>query len=305
MRKFLSLTHKVSYQKVRTSRSNEHLRKGDSLKFSACQLEEKLGPETTELGLRVGINSGAVVAGVLRSDQKQISQGRFQLFGETVNLASYMESTGEGGKVHLSKSTANLLTQCGKGHWLQRRRDPIFTKTGEMQTFWLLDESSLQPQSRLASRRPGTLSQDSASSIEDSSFGEIDGWEEQSEHLDLLRIATEHERDSAAEGKSKVNRLIGWNCEVMIPLLKMIVARREAEKNKKGVQELGVGVTKLEKEIGTTNNVLDEVEEVINLPEFDSRVQKKVKSDPGKVKLGAEVESQLREYVALMASLYR
>jgi class 3 adenylate cyclase len=43
-------------------------------------LEVTLGPDTTELMLRVGLHSGPVVAGVLRGDKS-----RFQLFGDTVS----------------------------------------------------------------------------------------------------------------------------------------------------------------------------------------------------------------------------
>jgi class 3 adenylate cyclase len=41
----------------------------------------ELGPDTTELGLRVGLHSGPVVAGVLRGEKS-----RFQLFGDTVRV---------------------------------------------------------------------------------------------------------------------------------------------------------------------------------------------------------------------------
>lgn len=44
------------------------------------KLEVMLGPETTELGMRVGIHSGPVTAGVLRGERS-----RFQLFGDTVS----------------------------------------------------------------------------------------------------------------------------------------------------------------------------------------------------------------------------
>ena len=45
-------------------------------------LEVELGPDTTDLMLRVGLHSGSVVAGVLRGEKS-----RFQLFGDTVNTA--------------------------------------------------------------------------------------------------------------------------------------------------------------------------------------------------------------------------
>lgn len=44
-----------------------------------ADLSRTLGPDTDEIELRIGLNSGPVTAGVLRGDK-----ARFQLFGDTV-----------------------------------------------------------------------------------------------------------------------------------------------------------------------------------------------------------------------------
>jgi len=46
----------------------------------------ELGPDTEDLGLRVGIHSGPVTAGVLRGER-----ARFQLFGDTMNTTAVSE----------------------------------------------------------------------------------------------------------------------------------------------------------------------------------------------------------------------
>ena len=57
-----------------------------------------------DFGVRVGINSGPIVTGVIRADRI-----RWQLFGDTVNVASRMESTSIPGRIQISKSTRDLL----------------------------------------------------------------------------------------------------------------------------------------------------------------------------------------------------
>ena len=59
-----------------------------------------------ELEMRIGLASGAVVAGVI--GQKRIL---FDLWGETVNLASRMESSGVAGRIQVAPSTWKLLRE--------------------------------------------------------------------------------------------------------------------------------------------------------------------------------------------------
>lgn len=97
------------------------------------RLEVTLGPDTGSMTLRIGIHSGNVTAGVLRGERP-----RFQLFGDTMNVCSRMEQTGQPARIQLSKVTAELLILGGKESWLQKRKDAVAVKgRGHMETFWL------------------------------------------------------------------------------------------------------------------------------------------------------------------------
>ena len=73
-------------------------------------------------------------------------KSRFQLFGDTVNTAARVESTGERGKIHLSEETADLIIDAGKQHWITARRDKVNAKgKGSLQTYWLeVDPQSIK-----------------------------------------------------------------------------------------------------------------------------------------------------------------
>jgi class 3 adenylate cyclase len=86
-------------------------------------LEDTLGPGTAELGMRFGIHSGPVMAGVLRG-----SKQRFQLFGDTMNVTSRIESSSVKNKIHLSEQTADCLVAAGKGEWVEQREKRIMAK---------------------------------------------------------------------------------------------------------------------------------------------------------------------------------
>lgn len=86
-----------------------------------------------DLALRIGLHSGPVTAGVLRGQKS-----RFQLFGDTVNTASRMESTGMVNRIQCSKATADLLTKADKKHWITERFDRVSAKgKGTLQTYWV------------------------------------------------------------------------------------------------------------------------------------------------------------------------
>ncbi|CAB9517167.1 natriuretic peptide receptor 2 [Seminavis robusta] len=106
--------------------------------------EGSLGSDTSSLSFRVGLHSGPVTAGVLRGDK-----GRFQLFGDTMNTASRMESTGVKNKIQVSQDTADILVAKGYQKWLTPRKDPVQAKgKGTVQTYFVNIASGSVPSSQ-------------------------------------------------------------------------------------------------------------------------------------------------------------
>ncbi|KAL7555815.1 hypothetical protein ACA910_012397 [Epithemia clementina (nom. ined.)] len=101
-------------------------------------LVDCFGEDTLELELRIGLHSGPVTGGVLRGQKS-----RFQLFGDTMNTASRVETTGMKGRIHVSQETADELKARGKGHLLIPRQDRILARgKGELQTYWVQFQST-------------------------------------------------------------------------------------------------------------------------------------------------------------------
>jgi class 3 adenylate cyclase len=101
------------------------------------KLGRRLGNDTNDLALRIGVNSGHVTAGVLRGDR-----ARFQLFGDTVNTAAQLEHCGAPDRIHVSSATARYLETTGKEHWLTPRSDTVaVTRMGAILTFWVAEQS--------------------------------------------------------------------------------------------------------------------------------------------------------------------
>jgi class 3 adenylate cyclase len=82
------------------------------------------------LQLRIGLASGPVVGGVI--GRQRIL---FDLWGDTVNTASRMQSSGIPARIHVAQSTRDLL----RDGWAFEPREPIEVKgLGPMTTYLLV-----------------------------------------------------------------------------------------------------------------------------------------------------------------------
>ncbi|XP_028256908.1 adenylate cyclase type 7 isoform X2 [Parambassis ranga] len=87
--------------------------------------------------LRVGINHGPVIAGVIGARKPQ-----YDIWGNTVNVASRMESTGELGKIQVTEETCEVLHKLG---YSCECRGFINVKgKGELKTFFVCTDMSKQ-----------------------------------------------------------------------------------------------------------------------------------------------------------------
>jgi len=98
-----------------------------------------LPPEATfghKIQVRIGLHSGPVIAGVIGKERLQ-----YDVWGDTVNVASRMESTGSPGQIHVSEDFAKKILAAQEGgeeeFKVESRGEVDVKGKGKMETYWI------------------------------------------------------------------------------------------------------------------------------------------------------------------------
>jgi len=114
----------------------DHAQRAARMALAMLDVTARVAAETGEkLALRIGMHSGPVVAGVI--GRRKFT---YDLWGDTVNTASRMESHGVPGAIHCTEAAALLLRGAFQ---LQARGAMEIKGKGEMHTFLLLDPEAI------------------------------------------------------------------------------------------------------------------------------------------------------------------
>ena len=196
-----------------------------------------------------------------------------------------------------------MLAARGKNHWVVPREDKVTAKgKGELQTYWLKNIRGGEGRSVISaiSRSSGPSSHADTTSR---------GHAEQAPRVQSSRRLSRHGKDVA----EKQRRLVDWNTDLLVSLLKQIEQRRRLSARTSRISVKAAAswndrVRHCEEKSSDTvkGELFDEVREIIELPQFNAnaaihmeRNQENLAAD-----LDPKVKSQVHEYVEMIASMY-
>jgi hypothetical protein len=189
-------------------------------------------------------------------------------------------------KIHLSQDTADILIKNGRSEWVTKRKDPVQVKgKGALQTYWL---------------NLGTTTQSSnGTSVSDDFSGHRRITSLPKKRKTAIWSGTELGNVlGATDVDADLERLVNWNVEVLLTLLKRCVATRVVS---------GAGSRNLspeaEKQFSSQGLVLDDFQLVIDMPKFDADVASRAWKED--VVLVPKVKKELHDYVSAIASGYK
>ena len=160
-----------------------------------------------------------------------------------------------------------------------------------MQTYWVeINQNNNPSTGTTASGAASTSSSDKNKSDED-------------DEKDLLWA-------DAEVTNSKTDRLIDWQMDVCSRLLRQVVARRLDNSTKRLTDATSrrsvVQDPPRSKRLttGSGKTCLDEVKEIIYLPDFEEGAARRIEHNPDEIDLGQNVVEQLRSFINAIALLY-
>ena len=252
-----------------------------------------------------------------------------------------MESCGQANRIQISEVTADLLVVAGKGHMVTPRDELIEAKgKGTMRVYWL--EENRSPSIRHFTRVNSLASTMSNSVISFGMFSSQENLMQSSTNLtqsstSLMRSSMDLSIESAQScpigmpvqpilekrpslmwgsspeiltlkkygrnRSSSTQRLIDWNCTLLMRLLKQVVTKRQMAMPENGQPRLPKEKDlELQSLVKNDHNMVGEVAEIIAMPNFEPD------SSPGfqtQAMLSLEAENQLRSFVSAIATMYR
>ena len=163
---------------------------------------------------------------------------------------------------------------------------------GEMQTFWMESKVS----SGSSTHSGSTNSDDMVSKTEtDEKKWEVAGLRPKREEL-------VDETDPTMN--SKVRRLVQWNADILARLLRQIIAYRKASRAASHLPGTTNRSSTTSHGVEASTMAINEVKEIIQLPEFDP-IAARNQEDPECIAIDTVVIEQLKEFVMMIATMYR